>query len=426
MLGVGVLTLLRGEPAAEPSGLLSPPPTGFSPVPALTEAELARLFSDDAYLAEFTREHGPEAAVNSLSELQEHTGQDCHYRAHDVGLIAFELLGADALARVGHICQAGAMHSVVERVLGESGTDDLASDVESWCRNAQRAFFRHNCVHGIGHGLLVWVGYELTEALTLCDRLALEEDRYSCWGGVFMENHREGLAGGMAAEHRLHFLRQDDPHYPCNALEEKYLPACYFYQTSQMYVVFGSDFAAVSRECGTLSETLQSWCFRSLGRDVGHHLRDDPEQAIEVCGRAAELSNRLDCLGEVVQHRFWETFGTDWVLDFCGRLAGSDEAIRCYGTIAGRATDLYETPAEFRDFCGRFESAYLWLCDFSLYQQLPAFAEQGRGDWIEATPAAFRQFRERCGAELSTEECDLGLYYQLEQLHQAGRTEQLQ
>ena len=390
--------------------------------PELTLEERTRLFTDSIYLEEFTRQYGPEIAVAVLSESQPATGKDCHYTSHTAGRIAYELYGPQAFSVVGHLCQSGAMHSVVEAVLRDHGTDDLGTDVNAWCENAHRAFFRHNCIHGIGHGLLVWVDYELPEALELCDRLPNEEDRYSCHGGVFMENVRDVLEPTMVMheQHPERYLRADDPHYPCDVLEERHLAACYFYQSSVMFEHYGAKFEPVAQECAALEESLASWCFRSMGRDLGHQLRENPQGVIDMCSLGPELTNRLDCLEEAVQHRFWETYGADWVLDFCGRLQGADEDERCYWKIAQRATELYETPEEFRQFCARFETGYTWLCDFVLYQQLGEFAEWGRPEWVTATPRQLQEFHDRCVPLKGDEHCELAVFFQLQNLSRQG------
>ena len=49
--------------------------------------------------------------------------------------------------------------------------------------------------------------------------------------------------------HKTQYLRPDDPHFPCDVVEARYLADCYFYQTSHMLRVFDGDFASVASEC---------------------------------------------------------------------------------------------------------------------------------------------------------------------------------
>ncbi len=345
----------------------------FDPPPGLSSDELASLFTDNQYLIRFIWQYGPEATVLKVAEAEEYVAVDCHHRAHEVGRLAYALFGARALAFAGHWCQAGAMHGATEGLLLDHGTDDLVHDVDVFCQFSRNGFFRHQCLHGIGHGLMAWVEYDLPEALDHCDVLPDEEDRNSCLSGVFMENVDRGLSG--AIEHQSHYLRADDPHYPCTILEDKYVGPCYFYQTSHMYDVFAGDFGAIARECATVPEFAQSMCFRSMGRDVGNQLRGQPRRGIEACGLVSNKSRRLDCLEEAVQDRFWDRSGADGALEFCRLVQGADENERCYWKIAWRASQLFETEGEFREFCNSFERDYLWLCEFVLLRQ-------ERVDWL--------------------------------------------
>ena len=372
-LGLGVAALMRAVSERATAAVAAGEAT-FDPAPPLSPAQLSQLLTDDDYLIRFMQKHGPEAAGLGVAEAAASAGEDCHHRAHQLGRLAYALFGPRAFALASHTCQAGAMHGATEEFLRERGMGTLGSDVDALCQEAHNQFFRHQCLHGVGHGLLAWVEYELPEALDLCDGLLVAEDRDSCFSGVFMENIDGTLAGAMG--HQNHYLRNDDPHFPCNAVADRFVPSCYFLQTSHMYVVFDGDFGAIAAECAKVPDSAKRLCFRSMGRDVGNHLRGQPQKAIDACGLVATLSHRLDCLEEAVQDRFWEVSGAEEVLEFCRLLEGADENERCYWKIAWRASQLFESEAGYREFCSRFEEDYRWLCDLVLEQQQ-------RTDWMQ-------------------------------------------
>ena len=54
-------------------------------------------------------------------------------------------------------------------------------------------FTHYQCLHGIGHGLMLRTGYALDASLDLCTRLADDWSRQSCDGGVFMESFSPSL-----------------------------------------------------------------------------------------------------------------------------------------------------------------------------------------------------------------------------------------
>ena len=73
---------------------------------------------------------------------------------------------------------------------------------------------------------MAWSDYEIYESLEACDLIEQEFHRKSCYSGVFMENIVGGIARGLlkaedGAYHYTDYLN-DDPHYPCNAVDEVY------------------------------------------------------------------------------------------------------------------------------------------------------------------------------------------------------------
>ena len=206
---------------------------------------------------------------------------------------------------------------------------------------------------------MAWTSYEIFDALQLCDLLGDIMAQQSCYSGIFLENVVGGLAGSMG--HFTEFL-SEDPHFPCNILEDKYVVPCYFYQSSRMVQLFGSDFQKVGTACAEAPQVAHSLCFQSMGGDIGGITRGNPERAIRLCSYAEDSLNRLDCLVGAVQDSFWDVGGAGDALAFCQILTGEEEKSRCYRTIVARARDIYQTSAELHAFCARVEDGYRQGC----------------------------------------------------------------
>ena len=82
------------------------------------------------------------------------------------------------------------------------------------------------------------------DALSLCEELDSPTDHRACYSGVFMENVIGGLSGLMG--HVTEYL-SDDPHFPCNTLDETYVQMCYFYQSTRMMILYENDLGKVAR-----------------------------------------------------------------------------------------------------------------------------------------------------------------------------------
>ena len=236
---------------------------------------------------------------------------------------------------------------------------NLESDVAAICDGTPNRFFRHQCVHGVGHGLMAWATYEMPDALPLCDNLEERVDRLSCYSGIFMENVVGGLSGAMG--HYTEYL-SDDPHFPCNILDDKYVAPCYYYQSSRMLVLSNYDYAKVAQECANAPPTAQRECFLSFGRDIGNITRGQPATAIELCSHSSRSDHRVSCLEGTAQDRFWDISSADDALDLCYLLQEDYEKGACYWTIINRAKNPFATASGLDGFCLKVEEPYRAWC----------------------------------------------------------------
>ena len=260
----------------------------------------------------------------------------------------------------------GAYHGATEALFQQRGTANLESDVEVICGDASVFFYRLQCLHGVGHGLMAWTSYELYDALDLCDLLETDRDERACYFGVFMENVVGGLSGNMG--HVTDYL-SDDPHYPCNALEEKYVGPCYlFHSTRMLDLLSGNDdderaYGLVARECALAPPSGVDDCFDSLGRDIAAVTLGDPERGWELCRSNIPVEiHRIYCLQGTLQARFWETEREAEALALCAALEVTEEKSGCYWMLITRALELYDTEREYMAMCSRMEGPYDAWC----------------------------------------------------------------
>ena len=353
------LIVAQGGPEEDLAPLLANAPRPEFP-PARPSAGGEELFDDVAALRRFVETYGPANAVAALKTVELQTGRYCHDAAHEAGRVAYEIFGPIAFAISGHDCQAGALHGATEALFAERGTSRLGDDVTALCSSTLNPFVRHQCYHGVGHGLMAWTSYEIHEALGFCDVIDTEADAASCYSGVFMENVVGGLSGAMG--HETQYLRDDDPHFPCDIVADRYRADCYYYQTTHMRRVFDGDLASVARECATLRDEARRLCFSSYGRDVGNLTRGQPAEAVSLCGHAPAGLDRVECLSGAAQDRFWETTGADEAISMCALLDVASEADACWWTIIDRAGDVFIDEAGRRSFCDRVPADRRGLC----------------------------------------------------------------
>ncbi len=122
--------------------------------------------------------------------------------------------------------------------------------------------FDIECQHGIGHGILSFLGRsKFAEASKICGTLS-EKSAFSCRDGVLMEYHFET----EVKEDDVRYVTQPyypDPYDPCMKLPPQEQPAC-----------FGN---------------LPEWWF-SNGKEI------TPKKAGELCNAVQTRSNKISCL----------------------------------------------------------------------------------------------------------------------------------
>ncbi len=333
----------------------------FPRPPALSPKILSDLFTSDETLRRFVSEYGPAQTVNLVADAGGRVDTPCHQRAHETGRYSYELFGASVFGSSGHECEGGAFHGAMEAFLRDRGTTSLEADLPVICGTAKVDFFKLNCIHGVGHGLMAWTSYVLPDALELCDALIEDRDQRACYSGVFMENVVGGLSGSMG--HHSDYLSEDDPHYPCNAVDRRYVGPCYLYHSTRMLIMFDYDYGKTAQECARAPMAGQYDCLESFGRDLAAISLGDSLRGIQLCHEnLTDRRHRTWCIQGSVQARFWETSRSEEALAMCRILSSLDEKDGCYWMIITRANELYVSDSDFEEFCVRVEYRYRAWC----------------------------------------------------------------
>ena len=341
--------------------------------------------------------------------------RDAHVYTHAIGIEAYDPARpvGEVFAECTELFQSGCYHGVIQAHFVARGavTEESVRELcESFKQPGADRFLLFQCLHGMGHGLLMIYEHHLPRALEDCDLLEDHWDRESCYGGAFMENvvaatsphhaatelaegdhagHRTDAGAGRAAggagaedhgatgapargagghEHgAMTFavadlepfepLREGDRHYPCSILERRYLTACYMMQTSVMLWFNGNDVGEAAEDCAEAPESWRKTCFQSLGRDVSAKTLQDPDDALSECGKAPE-EYRDWCYVGLVKNMVDLTATFEEGFAFCRRV---DERYkpRCHEAMGEEIGILRATEAQKREECSASESFQL-------------------------------------------------------------------
>ena len=243
---------------------------------------------------------GPKAAF-TLVQKQFGAGADpsCHRIVHAIGAASLarnEGNVAKTFAEGAATCWSGYYHGVLERafVKVRSFTADALGDkARSLCTDpgvrASR-WLTFQCLHGLGHGLMITTAYQLPLSLKVCKRLQTHWDRSSCKGGVFMENVLTSYGGQSP------WVRDDDLLYPCTVVAEEDKYNCYQQAGTRILRVIGEDWEATAELCAEAEADYTGICFRSYGQNASVRASRSPRPTVATCAIAKPYGGEPDCI----------------------------------------------------------------------------------------------------------------------------------
>jgi cytochrome c553 len=237
---------------------------------------------------------GPETALARLASTMrtnQQVNSGCHQIAHEIGHAAYVRYhdnAAQALANGSMTCWSGYYHGVIERAFGGVPRSKVASIARSLCtgKEINRTYFLlYQCVHGLGHGLMIYSLNDLPYSLHVCDQLATAWDQSSCTGGVFMQNF---LPGPMQLS-PTKWLRKKDLLYPCDKVKDRDKLYCYLMVTSRILPAVHYDFRKTAAWCRKAETGWVATCFQSFGRDASGFSVQNPRRIVELCHLAGSM-----------------------------------------------------------------------------------------------------------------------------------------
>jgi cytochrome c553 len=287
----------------------------------------------------------------------------CHQIAHEIGhagYVRYHGNAAQALANGSMTCWSGYYHGVVERAFAGVPRSKVRAMARKMCEGSairKTYFLAYQCVHGLGHGLMIYSLNDLPYSLRVCDSLRTEWDQSSCTGGVFMQNF---LPGPMQMA-PTKWLSRKDLLYPCDKVGSRDKLYCYLMVTSRILPVVHYDFARAAKWCWKAEKAWIATCFQSFGRDASGFSVQSPRKIVATCRLAGTMER--ECIYGGSRDLTSNDAGPARATQMC-LLAPAPTRSYCFygiGTIlggfandrAGRRARCDAVPASYRRDCYR-------------------------------------------------------------------------
>ena len=299
------------------------------------------------------------------NEARKEIFASCHEVMHYVGRHVYEQAGkvGTALSTCSSVCFEGCLHGVAEGyVLKKNITlDTVTNEIPSICgkiSDYDKPALFNQCIHGIGHAMMLLTQNEVLDSLKFCDVLKTEKESELCYSGVFMENSNSSTN----KDHPSKYIKKDDPFYPCDILDKKYKKMCYELQSFKIFEFENKDWIETFNLCNSIPLEYQSGCYKTLGSSqVG--FTQDVMQMKNNCDLAPSQYKNICMMGIVSTLSTRYSGDSSRMITFC-QIVNEDNKKNCYSQMGASLRGWNVDQNKLKTQCSKIsESSYRRLCE---------------------------------------------------------------
>ncbi|MEK9160545.1 MAG: hypothetical protein AAB440_00715 [Patescibacteria group bacterium] len=379
MLGVAVLMTVNSSSVSYPE------------VRELAQHDTDSFQELSTYFRKLAELKGAPYAFEVLMRAPLPPDTDPHLLGHIIGDVLYAQKGIDGIALCTDDFRNACSHSVVIGILTEHGEGSLPLVAET-CRQAPGGTGAYTmCYHGLGHGVLAYVGYDLERAVAMCKltgTIEYRDQEYTeCVGGTIMEMIA-GIHDPLAWEQQVtKYFKDDDPLYPCDAsfMPEVARERCYTYLTPHLFTAADltpsgagpHDYRNAFAFCDAIPlrrTDLREACNGGFGKEFVALVKDRDIRTIGTmdeasvknvrawCAHAGSEEGEAACARHALASLFWGGESEpDAAFLFCEVAEGTSQT-RCYQELSGHIAYYLSGTLYGQTLCARLPEAFQKPC----------------------------------------------------------------
>lgn len=270
--------------------------------PAIQEAKSVINYDNPRYSewAKLIDTLGVNRAYEKFKEINKKNDPGlAHTNAHNFGEVLYSKAGLDGVSVCDTEFAYGCYHTFLGSAIHFHGLEVVTGLNQKCIDNLGSQALA--CQHGIGHGLVSYLGYDLdfvNQSLQICKNLPANDPIGGCYGGVFMEYNFENM---LVEEGKTRSYDKSDPLFPCDKLESSFTNSCYYWQPQWWAQVLDGDnntrFKKISNFCENLTvATNRDNCFIGIGNITGQLVNWDTAKAKQLCSFTSDPHFNLLCI----------------------------------------------------------------------------------------------------------------------------------
>ncbi len=244
-------------------------------------SDASETFNTEYWTAQIRAQGAPAAYILFKERNQQAPVQRQHFAAHVFGSLIARNLGASGVTVCDNTFGFGCYHGLFAQIIAEGGIPYIQT-LDEACIQAFGT--PGGCQHGIGHGILEYVGYQhIEKALELCKGTTQKVPLIGCTSGVFMAYNTPLKSAGDALSITVRDPDPENPLAPCLQVDEEYKASCYYERGQWAFSRWSSDTSKMFAACDEVSGTNRALCFEGIGTLGTGYYNYDKEKARALC-----------------------------------------------------------------------------------------------------------------------------------------------
>lgn len=270
------------------------------------------------------QEFGPTVAYADFKRFVQQKDLDAqHNAAHIFGESLYETHEREGVATCDSELNFGCYHGFFTAAVKTEGLA-IVTALDDVC---QSSLVPSACQHGLGHGILEYLGHKkLTEALLVCGQTTQPDPIAGCTSGVFMEYNVPLIIEGDTYSTAARPLgNPEQPYGPCMDVDEVYRTSCFHELPQWWHQVYNGSYERMGELCDAVSDPKQRRsCFAGVGNITGNVANYDVNEAIQLCMKVPKRG-RDTCL---ISAAWSFTIGVESIKDVSGMCEAVSESLR--------------------------------------------------------------------------------------------------
>jgi hypothetical protein len=276
------------------------------------------------------RRDGALSAYNAFADsVSEVDASEAHRGAHLFGEALYAIQGVGGISTCDEQFMYGCLHQVVAEAILEDGPR-VVYELGKKCAGDLQ------CLHGIGHGVVMWYGYEqdmLTEAFEACSKASPDNNFNGCVSGVFMEYNYPAFP--QTKNTHLRPIPPHNYHEPCDTVPTEHAPLCYYWQVRlwKDSALEEKDntviISTISQRCALLHDDRRRGCMGGIGPSTISLTAYNPKEITRLCNAIQGNREEITLCHAEAGKVLIGTVSKEAMQQLCGYLPYVSEQKRC-------------------------------------------------------------------------------------------------